>query len=102
MQHIRTSPAYPQANGKIERFHRTLEGECLRKTSLLSIDDARHQIDEYIKHYNNNRLHSSLEYLTPNDIITGKKKQLLGIREIKVKVAKEKRKEYWKQNSIAA
>ncbi len=102
LQHIRTSPAYPQANGKIERFHRTLEGECLRKTSLLTIDDARHQIDDYIKHYNNNRLHSSLGYLTPNDIIAGKEKQLLGIREIKLKVAKKKRKAYWEQNAIAA
>jgi len=28
MTHVRTSPYYPQSNGKIERWHKTLKGEC--------------------------------------------------------------------------
>src|SRR3712207_9513649 len=30
MTHVRTSPYYPQSNGKLERFHKTIKGECLR------------------------------------------------------------------------
>lgn len=30
MTHVRTSPYYPQSNGKIERWHKNLKGECIR------------------------------------------------------------------------
>jgi len=30
MTHVRTSPFYPQSNGKIERWHKSLKGECIR------------------------------------------------------------------------
>jgi putative transposase len=33
MTHVRTSPYYPQSNGKIERWHQTLKVDCLRPTS---------------------------------------------------------------------
>jgi transposase InsO family protein len=29
MTHVRTSPYYPQSNGKIERWHKSLKGECV-------------------------------------------------------------------------
>jgi transposase InsO family protein len=28
MTHVRTAPYYPQSNGKIERYHRTIKSEC--------------------------------------------------------------------------
>jgi transposase InsO family protein len=31
MTHVRTSPYYPQSNGKIERFHKSLKTECVRE-----------------------------------------------------------------------
>ena len=31
MTHVRTSPFYPQSNGKIERWHKSLKGECIRR-----------------------------------------------------------------------
>ena len=30
MTHVRTSPFYPQSNGKIERWHKSLKRECIR------------------------------------------------------------------------
>ena len=42
MTHVRTSPFYPQSNGKMERWHKSLKGECIRPGTPLSLDDARH------------------------------------------------------------
>lgn len=41
MTHVRTSPFYPQSNGKIERWHKSLKGECIQPGMPLSLDDAR-------------------------------------------------------------
>ena len=65
LQHIRTSIAYPQSNGKIERSHRTVQEECLNNKSLINLDDARKQISQFVDYYNSKRLHSSLYYLHP-------------------------------------
>lgn len=100
-QHIRTSPAYPQANGKIERLHRTLEEECLRKTSMLSIEDARLQIEQYVEYYNNHRLHSAIDYLRPVDLLNGNEKELLEKRKEKLTKAKAARKRHWNNKIIA-
>jgi len=72
LQHARTSIHYPQSNGKIERFHESLNYESVRKRSLIDLEDARRQIAEYIDYYNTKRLHSSLYYLTPEDFLNGR------------------------------
>jgi transposase InsO family protein len=89
--HIRTSVAYPQANGKIERFHRSIHEECLQKKSLINLEDARKQISEYIEFYNKVRLHSSLFYLTPEDYLLGRVESRLAERDSKLKIASDNR-----------
>lgn len=102
LKHIRTSPSYPQSNGKIERFHRTLEEECLRTKSMINIKDAKMQIDRYVDHYNNHRLHSSLFYLRPVDFLNGDVDELLKIRQSKLDEAVKNRVKYWKNiNNVA-
>ncbi len=91
LQHVRTSVAYPQSNGKIERYHRTLHKECLQKRSFINLDDARKQIADFVDYYNTKRLHSSLYYLTPEDFLLGRVEEKLQIRERKLKEAKLKR-----------
>ncbi len=91
LQHIRTSVAYPQSNGKIERYHRTIHHDCLMKTSLINLDDARKQIACYIDYYNKKRLHSSLFYLTPEDFLLNRVEDKLKNRERKLKEAKMNR-----------
>jgi transposase InsO family protein len=51
MTHVRTSPYYPQSNGKLERFHKTIKGECIRVKVPLSLDDARRIVTDYVTHY---------------------------------------------------
>ena len=48
MTHVRTSPYYPQSNGKIERWFKTLKGECIRVTTPLSLEDARRMVAEFV------------------------------------------------------
>jgi len=91
LRQIRTSVAYPQSNGKIERFHRTIHVECLQNKSLISLDDAKNQIVKYIEYYNKKRLHSSLNYLTPEDYLMGRVDERLSVREKKLDDAAKNR-----------
>jgi transposase InsO family protein len=57
MTHVKTSPYYPQSNGKVERWQKTLRGECLRPRTPLSLEEARQVVTEFVRHYNEVRLH---------------------------------------------
>ncbi len=59
MTHVRTSPYYPQSNGKLERWHKSLKRECIRERTRLSLEDAKRLIQESVDHYNHVRLHSA-------------------------------------------
>jgi transposase InsO family protein len=91
LDHIRTSVNYPQSNGKIERFHRTISEECLTKKSMIDLEDAKRQISIYIEFYNTKRLHSSLFYLTPEDFLLGRITEKLNVREDKLQRARKMR-----------
>jgi putative transposase len=49
MTHVRTSPHYPQSNGKIERWHKSLKTECIRPGTPLSLEDARCLVEDYVE-----------------------------------------------------
>ncbi|NTV53860.1 MAG: transposase family protein, partial [Syntrophaceae bacterium] len=91
MTHVRTSPYYPQSNGKLERFHKTLKGECIRPKTPLSLDDARRLVAEYVTRYNTVRLHSSIGYVAPADKLNGKDKDIFKERDQKLEAAREQR-----------
>jgi transposase InsO family protein len=93
--HVRTSTNYPQSNGKIERFHRTITNECLRTNSFITEEDTKRIIAKYIEYYNNERLHSSLNYLPPVSYLNGTYEVRLSERKEKLKRGVEKRREYW-------
>ena len=57
MTHVKTSPYYPQSNGKIERWFKTLKGGCIRVKTPLSLEDARRLVAEFVTYYNTVRLH---------------------------------------------
>jgi putative transposase len=92
MTHIRTSPGYPQSNGKIERWHQSLKRECIRPGTPLSLDDARRIVAGYVAHYNNVRLHSAIGYVAPGDKLEGRDKEIFAERDRKLEHAREQRK----------
>jgi putative transposase len=91
MTHVKTSPYYPQSNGKIERWHKTLKGECIRLKVPLSLDESRVLVADYVDHYNTVRLHSAIGYLTPKDKLEGRDKEIFAARDRKLAAAREQR-----------
>jgi putative transposase len=100
--HVKTSVNYPQANGKIERFHRTISEECLRISSPVTFEDFQIYIDDYIKFYNTQRLHAALNYLTPENYLLDNIEEILELRETKLKNAQQNRLNYWNNLKDAA
>lgn len=91
MTHVKTSPYYPQSNGKIERWHKTLKGECIRVKTPLSLEDARRLVAEFVEHYNTVRLHSAVGYVTPADKLAGRAEAIWAARRQKLAAADARR-----------
>jgi hypothetical protein len=89
---VRTSPYYPQSNGKIERWHKSLKSECIRPGTPLSLEDARRLVEGYVEHYNNVRLDSAIGYITPKDMLARHQQEIQAERDRKLDAAKEHRK----------
>jgi len=92
MRHVRTSPYYPQSNGKIERWHQSLKRECVRKKVPLSKEDAERLISEYVGYYNKERLHSAIGYIAPLHKLMAMEQTIFAVRDKKLEDAREMRK----------
>jgi len=91
MTHVRTSPYYPQSNGKLERWHKSLKHECIRPGTPLSPEDARRIIGRYVTYYNTVRLHSAIGYVTPADKLAGREPAIFAERDRKLEAARQRR-----------
>jgi len=91
MTHVRTSPFYPQSNGKLERFHRTIKHDALRRFDPSDPEQARRVIARFVEHYNGVRLHSAIGYVTPADMLAGREREIWAARDRKLEMAREQR-----------
>jgi transposase InsO family protein len=91
MTHVRTAPSYPQSNGKIERWYKTLKGDAIRPASPQSREEAERIVAAFVEHYNGVRLHSAIGYITPNDMLAGRHKEIHEARDEKLARAREER-----------
>jgi len=91
MTHVRISPYYPQSNGKIERWHKSLKSECIRPGTPLSLKDARQLVNRFVVHYNQERLHSAIGYVTPKDKLAGREAIVFAERKRKLAAARSRR-----------
>ena len=90
--HVLTSPHYPQSNGKLERFHRTLKEQAIRPKTPLTLEEARKIVGDFVDHYNTVRLHSAIGYVTPEDRLENRQEQIFTARDQKLAAARENRK----------
>ena len=91
MTHVKTSPYYPQSNGKIERWHQTIKSDCIRPHVPLSLDEARQLVERFVDQYNHARLHSAIGYIAPADKLAGRDQAIFAERDRKLTQARERR-----------
>ena len=91
MTHVRTSPYYPQSNGKIERWHREYKETVIRPSQPRSLEEARDMTGEWITYYNEVRLHSALSYIAPIDQLEGRASAIFEARDAKLEAARAQR-----------
>jgi putative transposase len=101
--HSKARVRHPQSNGKIERWHKTIKGECVRRKALGGLDEARSVLADYVREYNETRLHSALNYLTPSDYLKGPAHVATRLAERKAafETADRKRREHWATKGAA-
>lgn len=93
MTHVRTSPYYPQSNGKIERLHRTLKATTIRPKCPSSYEEAQRLVTDFVDHYNNRRLHSAIAFIAPADKLAGRELEIWSERDRKLEEARELRRQ---------
>lgn len=93
MTHVRISPYYPQSNGKIERWHKTLKGDAIRPAEPSSVEQGREVVRRFVDHYNAVRLHSAIGYVAPLDCMAGRSREIWTERDRKLEAARERRRQ---------
>jgi putative transposase len=91
LTHVRTSPYYPQSNGKLERWHGSIKRECIRPACPASLEEALRLVASYVDRYNHVRLHSALGYITPADKLNGLETVIFAERDRKLEEARLRR-----------
>lgn len=69
IKHEFTNVATPEDDGHIEAFHSILEREFLQRNDYTTFDEMKCAIVRFMKCYNEERLHGSLNYKTPQQFI---------------------------------
>lgn len=80
-----------RANGKLERYHRTLKEQAIRPKTPLTLEDAKRVVGDFIYHYNHIRLHSAIGYIAPMDRLAGRHLTIFADRDKKLETAREAR-----------
>lgn len=82
IEHLTTTPYYPQGNGKAEAFIRTLVRELLNKRTFETVEELQAALNEYLTYYNNYRLHSALGWKPPVTRFAGRARVIRGLAGI--------------------
>jgi len=65
IRHYLVRPYTPQSNGKVERFFRTVDDECLYVHPLFTFGARSRAVERFVWYYNYERPHQSLNGMTP-------------------------------------
>ena len=82
IEHVTTTPYYPQGNGKAEAFIRTLNRELLKRHTFETVEELQAALNDYLVYYNNYRLHSGLGWQSPVTRFAGRVLAVRGLAGI--------------------
>lgn len=99
MTHVRTAPFYPQSNGKIEAWHKSLKIECIRPRAPESLEAAERAVASFVAEYNGHRLHSAIGYIAPADKLAGREHEIFTVRDARLEAARQLRQERRRNSS---
>jgi len=91
IEHTRGKPYHPMTQGKIERYHRTMKN-LIKLQNYWFPEELERSLAAFVDWYNNERVHESLQNITPHDMYHGKQREILTRREqIKRRTLKQRR-----------
>lgn len=68
VDHRHGRPAHPQTQGKVERFHQTLQKWLRARPLAVTLDELQTQLDNFVEIYNNQRPHRAIGRKTPASV----------------------------------
>jgi putative transposase len=80
IRHIFAAPFHPQTNGKLERYHQTLKRE-VNQVPYEFPGQLEKAISDFVEYYNFHRYHKALGNVTPADVLSGMREQILQRRK---------------------
>ena len=89
-EHIRIRTYHPESNGAVERYHRSTR-EALGDADPRNLAQARAIIGEWVRHYNEERLHAGISYLPPVVFYGGDPAVRISERKAKLERARTER-----------
>ena len=78
--HTHGAPYHPMTQGKIERYRRSLKNVANLDKYFLPWE-LEHEIHRFVRYYNTERYHESLDNVTPADVYEGRYQQIITRRE---------------------
>jgi transposase InsO family protein len=80
LEHTRGAPYHPMTQGKIDRYHRSVENVVTLENQNTLREFGR-SIAHFVDHYNHRRYYEALGNVTPADMYAGRQQPILGRRE---------------------
>jgi transposase InsO family protein len=65
VRHRKIRKRQPNDNAHIEKFNRSIQEECVNRKVFKDIEELKQCVEEYLIHYNNQRLHMGINLITP-------------------------------------
>ena len=76
IRHIRAAPYHPQTNGKLERYHQSIKNE-VNQVPYEVPGDLEVAITGFVDYYNHRRYHKALSNVSPDDVLNGRREEIL-------------------------